>query len=112
MQTCALDNTTQTHTYRYTPYHTRFRFASTGQPMASTTSQAGGAQTAEAQVSAFEAAFGSLSAPPAGQQTQTGMDVDADPSRPRWKQLFDAPSHALPPPSALAQAFLRLITAE
>ena len=40
-----------------------------------------------------------------------GMDVDEDPTKPRWRQLFDAPSHALPPPTALAEAFLRLINA-
>ena len=61
-------------------------------------------------VSAFEAAFGALEVQPR-QQVQ-GMDIDADPTRPRWKQLFDAPSHALPAPTALAQAFLRLVTTE
>lgn len=61
-------------------------------------------------MSAFEAAFGVLEVP---QQQQTlGMDIDADLTRPRWQQLFDAPSHTLPAPTALAQAFLRLVTTE
>jgi len=36
--------------------------------------------------------------------------VDEDASQPRWRQLFDAPSHTLPAPMDLAASFLRLIT--
>ncbi len=65
-----------------------------------------------ASASAYEAAFGPLPAP---DQVASAMDVDdtdALSSAPRWKQLFDAPSHALPPPTVLAQSFLRLVTTE
>lgn len=68
--------------------------------------------------SAFEAAFGKLAAGPAAAAAgggATAMDVDGDVAggaRPKWQALFDAPSHALPPPTVLAQAFLRLITSE
>ena len=61
--------------------------------------------------SAFESAFGALGLHPQAKHGDS-MDVDMDPSRPRWQQLFDAPSHALPAPTALAQAFLRLVTTE
>ncbi len=71
---------------------------------------------AEAEVSAYEAAFGALGSNGGSQKAaldqQDAMDVDVDASRPRWKQLFDAPSHVLPAPTALAQAFLRLLTTE
>jgi len=61
------------------------------------------------EASAFEEAFGSLDliSKPAG---DSSMDIDMESSKPRWRQLFDAPSHALPAPSSLAQAFLRLVT--
>lgn len=62
------------------------------------------------EASAFEEAFGSLNLMKASKQTGDNMDIDMDSSRPRWRQLFDAPSHALPAPSSLAQAFLRLVT--
>ncbi|EFJ41335.1 hypothetical protein VOLCADRAFT_107736 [Volvox carteri f. nagariensis] len=74
------------------------------------------------QLSAFEAVFGRTT----GRQEAGGpggaapMDVDmaavaagagsGSGGRPRWAQLFDAPSHVLPPPTALASAFLTLLT--
>ncbi|KAG1668638.1 hypothetical protein FOA52_002492 [Chlamydomonas sp. UWO 241] len=64
--------------------------------------------------SAFEAAFGSLGqkAPGAAgaDAGAAAMDVDVATGGPRWRKLFDAPSHALPPPTTLAQAFLQLVT--
>jgi hypothetical protein len=71
----------------------------------------------ERHISAFEAAFGpmdQLVSSSKQQQQADGkdMDVDVDLSRPRWRQLFDAPSHALPAPTVLAQMFLRLVAAE
>ncbi|GLC42212.1 hypothetical protein PLESTB_000643100 [Pleodorina starrii] len=62
-------------------------------------------------LSAFEAAFGRPTVHANG--TAAPMDVDGAAAamttvggRPRWAELFDAPSHVLPPPAALASAFL------
>lgn len=61
--------------------------------------------------SAFEEAFGSLDLiNNKSKLTSDSMDVDMGPLTQRWRKLFDAPSHALPAPSSLAQAFLRLVT--
>lgn len=86
---------------------------------------------------AFEAAFGSLSALRKRLQAQSAvlaadaMDVDSNAgghasssslhggviggqgvkgAAPSWAPLFDVPSHALPPPTLLAQAFLTMLT--
>ncbi|GFR41531.1 hypothetical protein Agub_g2190 [Astrephomene gubernaculifera] len=64
-------------------------------------------------LSAFEAAFGREQLP----TTAAGaapMEVDGGAAavggKPLWAALFDAPSHVLPPPTALANAFLSLLT--
>lgn len=62
------------------------------------------------EISAFEAAFGDIGARSGNGALIDGMDVDLDPTRPKWQQLFDAPSHALPAPTALALTFLRLVS--
>uniref|UniRef100_A0A7S3VT40 Uncharacterized protein n=1 Tax=Dunaliella tertiolecta TaxID=3047 RepID=A0A7S3VT40_DUNTE len=64
--------------------------------------------------SAFEAAFGAAAVTRKQQQEEedAGMEVDGDSSQPRWRQLFDAPSHALPAPMDLAASFLQLITSD
>ncbi|KAG2482851.1 hypothetical protein HYH03_018242 [Edaphochlamys debaryana] len=68
---------------------------------------------------ALEAAFGRTSASGAGAAPMdldgpgagpTGPAAAGDRGKPRWAALFDAPSHALPPPAALASAFLSLLT--
>jgi hypothetical protein len=70
------------------------------------------------ELSAFEAAFGK---PP--ETTAGPMDLDLGTTlvplataatvggRRPWAELFDAPSHVLPAPAALASAFLSLLTA-
>ncbi|KAF5829957.1 hypothetical protein DUNSADRAFT_15275 [Dunaliella salina] len=65
-------------------------------------------------VSAFEAAFGAAAVARKQQHGEQdgGMEVDEDSSQPRWRQLFDAPSHALPAPMDLAASFLQLITSD
>lgn len=78
-----------------------------------------------ASLSAFEAVFGPQSLASADgadlkraaqallSSNSGGSDVDdAFVAEQRWRKLFDAPSHALPPATALAQAFLLLLTAE
>jgi hypothetical protein len=86
--------------------------------------------------SAFEAAFGSLAAlrerlaaqraalaSSSGGDALSSLDVDSGAgavggqgvkgAAPKWQPLFDVPSHALPPPSELAQALLTMLaTAE
>ncbi|MEW5307753.1 MAG: hypothetical protein WDW36_010129 [Sanguina aurantia] len=77
-----------------------------------------------ASLSAFEAVFGPQSLASADgadlkraaqallSSNSGGSDVDgAFVAEQRWRKLFDAPSHALPPATALAQAFLLLLTA-
>ena len=96
-----------------------------------------GAQPGQEEGGAFEAAFGRLQrsgvaggAPgqhsaalaammdggagyPPAHAMMAGMDADrVDLLKPRWQALFDAPSHALPPPTALATAFLTLLTSD
>lgn len=61
-------------------------------------------------ISAFEAAFGALTAAQPSTGEDTEMADAAGSGKPKWRALFDAPSHALPPPTALAQAFLSLLT--
>ncbi len=65
------------------------------------------------ELSAFEAAFGEL----APDTRATAGEAGADAAVPggvgedaALRQLLDAPSHLLPPPNALATAFLRLLT--
>lgn len=70
-------------------------------------------QAAQAHVSAFEAAFGALAVAPskAGAEGEDGVGAGGHPGGvPRWRALLDAPSHALPPPTMLANAFLTLLT--
>ena len=68
------------------------------------------------ELSAFDAAFGKVQVPDQAPGTKVdpdAMEVDASvlAASTKLKQaLFDAPSHALPPPTALASAFLRILT--
>ncbi|GIL68600.1 hypothetical protein Vafri_21848 [Volvox africanus] len=70
-------------------------------------------------LSAFEAAFGKPTIPDKADGAAASMDMDVPGGaatvpgvggRPRWADLFDAPSHVLPPPTALANSFLKLLT--
>ncbi|GLI71536.1 hypothetical protein VaNZ11_016768 [Volvox africanus] len=79
----------------------------------------GGALESDPALSAFEAAFGKPMVPDKASGAAAPMDTDvpagaatvpAVGGRPRWADLFDAPSHALPPPTALADSFLKLLT--
>ncbi|KAG2426597.1 hypothetical protein HXX76_012913 [Chlamydomonas incerta] len=66
----------------------------------------------EETLSVFEATFGKV-AGGAGAGGVAAMDVDGGAGvsgKARWAELFDAPSHVLPPPTALAHAFLTLLT--
>ncbi|GAX72998.1 hypothetical protein CEUSTIGMA_g450.t1 [Chlamydomonas eustigma] len=64
--------------------------------------------------SAFEDAFGRLGvSTTASSGEAVAMEIDAQVGRSirPWRNLFDAPSHALPSASSLAQSYLLLVTA-
>ncbi|KAG2432689.1 hypothetical protein HYH02_006674 [Chlamydomonas schloesseri] len=66
----------------------------------------------EETLSVFEATFGKVAAGGTAGGA-VAMDVDGGAGvggKARWAELFDAPSHVLPPPTALAHAFLTLLT--
>lgn len=72
--------------------------------------EAAGSIPKEETLSVFEATFGKVAAGAGG---AAAMDVDGGAGvggKARWAELFDAPSHVLPPPTALAHAFLTLLT--
>ena len=69
----------------------------------------------ESTTSALEAVYGKVpqrrsSVSSANSREQIASAVQAEAATQRWSNLFDVPSHALPPVSGLCTSFLELLT--
>lgn len=66
-------------------------------------------------ISALEAVYGKMPQRPSSlssdySREQIASAVQAEAAMQRWSNLFDVPSHALPPVSGLCTSFLELLT--
>lgn len=66
-------------------------------------------------ISALEAVYGKVPQRPSNLSSENSREqiasaVQAEAATQRWSNLFDVPSHALPPVSGLCTSFLELLT--